>query len=74
MELYLALVRVTKIVVNKNKIDIKRNTKKWKMIGWDYKRSGSDLEQLPGTFLVQTEQRRKQNKKIMDNNSIVCFF
>ena len=44
------------------------------MIGWDYKRSGSDLEQLPGTFLVQTEQRRKQNKKIMDNNSIVCFF
>ena len=27
MELYLALVRVTKIVVNKNKIDTKQNTK-----------------------------------------------
>ena len=59
MELYLALVRVTKIVVNKNKIDIKRNTNKWKMIGWDYKRSGSDLEQLPGTFFVQTRTEKK---------------
>ena len=27
MELYLALVRVTKIFVNKNKIDTKQNTK-----------------------------------------------
>ena len=47
------LVRVTKIFVNKNKIDTKQNTKSEKPIGWDYMKSGSDLERLPGTFLVQ---------------------
>ena len=44
MELSLALAKIMKIVVNKNRIENKQNIKKQKNIGQEFMKSGSELE------------------------------
>ena len=45
------------------------------MIGWDYKRSGSDVELGHGTYFSSNGTEKKAKiRKIMDNNGIVICF
>ena len=45
------------------------------MIGWDYKRSGSDVEQWHGAYFSSNRTEKKEKtRKIMDNKVMnICF-